>query len=435
MDTFWNDMLERKKNIYLNSFRVFIKVNFAWYFSGKTTANKGSKKDNSAVIIFITQIAVALGIIVGHITFSTGIGAKLAIKEKLSDFYGHIVITSLDSNNSHDSSPISLRQFFYPRFPSDLGVDHVSTFATRSGVLRKGNEIEAIIFKGIALDYDRVRLQKFLVKGYFPDLNKTPLSDEVLLSKKQAVALKLDVGSFFICYFLKSGLSRPIVRRFNISGLYETGIKNFDDVLVIGDIRQVQSINGWNSTYVGGFDVFVKDINQISSVEKQINRKISYKLNSESVLNRFQNIIDWIQIFDINIFIVVLIVSVVVIINMAVLLLILILERVRTIGILKTLGTGNWLVQKIFIFYALRIMLSALFIGNVVGLGALLLQKKFQCISLNPDSYYISVVPVHLDFTIILLINFFSVLICVITLIFPSFLINKISPIRSIKFD
>ncbi|XCI75637.1 MAG: FtsX-like permease family protein [Flavobacteriales bacterium] len=410
-------------------------MDFAWYFSRNTAGDKGNKKSSSAIIIFIAQIAVTLGIIVTHITFSTGIGARQAIKEKLFDFYGHIIITGLDSNNLYDSSPISMDQKFYPQFPANFTVDHVNVFANRSGIIRTEKEIEAIFFKGIAPDYDRIRLQKFLVKGRLPDLKNTPFSQEVLLSKRMANSLRLDVGNYFMSYFLKLGASQPIARRFTISGLYETGIKNLDDVLVIGDIRHMQRISGWKSDCIGGFEVFVKDVDQIPSIEKQINKHISYNLRAESILSRFHNITDWIRIFDINIFIVVLIVNMVVIINMVVLLLILIVERIRTIGVLKTLGAENWLIQKIFICYALRIMFPALLVGNVVGLGLLLLQQTFRLVSLNPDSYYISVVPVHLDIINILLINFCSVLVCVITLIFPSFLINRISPIRSIKFD
>ena len=408
-------------------------MSFSWWFSKKIALGKNTKNNLSSIIIRIGQVAVALGLIVSLITISTGVGARIAIKEKLADFNGHITIRNYNSNTSLNSDSISINQSFYPTFKEIPEVKYVQAIANKSGVIRTKENFSGVVFKGVGTDYDTVRFEKFLVKGHFPKVNKDSIVDEVLLSQKIANELKLDVDSSFVMYFIQED-TKPIYRRYTISGLYKTDIKNFDDVIMLGDLKHVQRLNHWDSTTVGGFELFVNDVENIDPVAKRVNEAIPYNLTSESATASFAQINDWITIFDKNIMIIVFIMLFVVVINMVMVLLILILERTHSIGILKAFGATNWRIRKLFINYALFIMLPGLIAGNVIGLGLLFIQKYFGIIKLPPENYYLSTAPVYLDFGSIALLNVGALLVCAIVLLLPSYMISKITPAKAINF-
>ena len=408
-------------------------MSFSWWFSKKIALGKNTKNNLSSIIIRVGQIAVALGLIVSLVTISTGVGARKAIKEKLADFNGHITIRNYNSNTSLNSDSLSLHQKFYPRFKEIPEIEHVQAIANKSGVIRTKENFSGVVFKGVGTDYDSVRFEKFMVKGHFPRINKDSIMDEVLLSKKIADEMKLDVDSSFVMYFIQED-AKPIYRRFTISGLFKTDIKNFDDQIMFGDIKHVQRLNRWDSTTVGGFELFVNDVEHIDPVAKRVQENIPYNLYAESATASFAQINDWISIFDKNIVIIVFIMLFVVIINMVMVLLILILERTHSIGILKAFGATNWRIRKLFINYALFIMLPGLIAGNAIGLGLLFVQKYFGIIKLPPENYYLSTAPVYLDFGTILLLNAGALLVCAIVLLLPSYMISKITPAKAINF-
>ncbi|QES92828.1 ABC transporter permease [Empedobacter brevis] len=408
-------------------------MSFSWWFSKKIALGKNTKNNLSSIIIRVGQIAVALGLIVSLVTISTGVGARKAIKEKLADFNGHITIRNYNSNTSLNSDSLSLHQKFYPRFKEIPEIEHVQAIANKSGVIRTKENFSGVVFKGVGTDYDSVRFEKFMVKGHFPLINKDSIMDEVLLSKKIADEMKLDVDSSFVMYFIQED-AKPIYRRFTISGLFKTDIKNFDDQIMFGDIKHVQRLNRWDSTTVGGFELFVNDVEHIDPVAKRVQENIPYNLYAESATASFAQINDWISIFDKNIVIIVFIMLFVVIINMVMVLLILILERTHSIGILKAFGATNWRIRKLFINYALFIMLPGLIAGNAIGLGLLFVQKYFGIIKLPPENYYLSTAPVYLDFGTIVLLNAGALLVCAIVLLLPSYMISKITPAKAINF-
>ena len=409
-------------------------LNFSWWFSKKIALGKNTKNNLSSIIIRIGQVAVALGIIVSLVTISTGVGARKAIKSKLADFNGHITVKNYNSNSSLNSDSLSIYQPFYPNFKAIPDIEHIQAIANKSGVIRTAENFSGVVFKGVGTDYDTIRFENFLVKGRFPKINKDSITDEVILSQKIADELKLDIDSSFVMYFVRDESTRPIYRRFNIKGIYKTDIKNFDDIIMLGDIKQVQNLNKWDSTTVGGFELFVNDVDNIELVAKSVSENIPYNLLSESASDSFAQINEWISIFDKNIVIIVVIMLFVVIINMVMVLLILILERTQSIGLLKAFGATNWKVRRLFINYAIFIMFPGLVAGNVIGIGLLLIQKYFKIIKLPAENYYISVAPVYLDLGSIALLNLGAIIICAIVLLLPSYMIAKISPSKAINF-
>jgi lipoprotein-releasing system permease protein len=244
------------------------------------------------------------------------------------------------------------------------------------------------------------------------------------------------VGDEFNTFFMKEGGNgMPNLRRFKLVGIYNSGFQEFDATYVIGDIRHVQRINKWKDGQVGAFEVFIDDFNKLQQKGEEVYEAIPSTLNSQTIKEKYANIFDWLNLFDVNILVIIVIMIVVATINMVVALLVLILERTQMVGMLKALGANNWSVRKIFLYNAAYLIIKGLLWGNVISIGLLSIQKYFGVIKLPPENYYVNVAPVTIDVPAILLINAGTVLVCVTLLLIPSYIITKISPVKALRFD
>jgi len=386
----------------------------------------------SRIIIFIGKLSVALGIIVSLITICTGLGAKKAIKERIADFSGHIIVKSAQSG-MYNMLTVEKKNLMYDELQEIPSIVSVQSYVTMSGIMRNEKNFCGIMYKGLGSDFDRDRFKKFIISGKIPKYDEEGFSNEIIISTKIATDLGLKVRDSIVSIFSK-GDQQPIYRKFVVSGIYKTDVKPIDDVFVIGDINQVRRIQGLKDNQVGGLDLYLKNIDDIDKAHFKVEEIIGYKNYAQKATDIYPNIRDWIGIFDTNITLIISIMLIVVIINIIMVLLILIIERTNSIGVLKTLGANNFQIRYIFINYTLLIMIPGLFIGNVVGLGLLLLQKYFGIVSLDPNNYFISVVPVDFNILHIILISVGILLISGITMILPSYLISKISPAKSVKY-
>lgn len=409
-------------------------MKFPLYFSKKIAFSKDNKNNLSRVIVFIGRLSVALGIIVSLITVSTGLGSKKAIKNRMADFSGHISVKSTRSNSSYNSSVLNKEGLKLNEIKNLDEVEGVQSYATVTGILRTEDNFDGIILKGVAKDFDAERFQNFMVSGEVPKFTEEGYNNQVILSEKIADDLHLKPKDSIVAIFSKED-QQPIYRKFEVSGIYKTDIKMIDDLFVIGDINHVRKIQDMAKTDIGGIDVFVKDTDEIDEAFPKIEKLIGYKNYAEKATDKYPQIVDWINIFDTNIALIITIMLVVVIINIIMVLLILIIERTNSIGMLKTLGATNGQIRAIFINYTLLIMIPGLIIGNLIGLGLLLIQRFFGIIKLNPENYYVSVVPVDLNPIYILAISLGILLISAFALILPSYLISKISPVKAIKYN
>ncbi|MGS0749176.1 ABC transporter permease [Halpernia sp. GG3] len=408
-------------------------MKFPLYFSKKIAFSKDNKNNLSRVIVFIGRLSVALGIIVSLITVSTGLGSKKAIKEKLSDFSGHISIKSTRSNSSYNSTIIEQKNFYPDKIKEIPEVESIQKYATVSGILRNKDNFAGIIFKGVGKDFDAERFKKFLTAGVSPKITEVGFSNEIAISQRIANDLHLKVNDSIVAIFSKEN-KNPIYRKFEVVGIYKTDIKMIDDLFIIGGINQVRKIQEMGPNDIGGMDIFLKNINNIDEVFPKVEKLVGLKNYAEKATDKYPEILEWINIFDVNIALIIAIMLIVVVINIIMVLLILIIERTNSIGILKTLGTTNGQIRSIFINYTLLIMVPGIIIGNIIGIGLLLLQKYFGLITLNPENYYVSVVPVDLNPLYTFLISAGILVVSALSLILPSFLISKISPVKAIKY-
>ena len=374
-----------------------------------------------------------MGVIVSLITVSTGFGSKKAIKERTADFSGHISIRSKHSNSSYNSSVLSNEGFQLNKIKTLPDVASVQSIATVSGILRTKDNFAGIIFKGVGKDFDRERFNKFLVEGTSPKITENGYNNEVVISRQLANTLKLKTKDSIVAVFSKAD-QKPIYRKFEVVGIYKTDIQAIDDLFIIGDINHARKILGMEKNQIGGTDIFLKNVEDINKDFPQIEELAGYKNYVERVTDKYPEVVDFINIFDKNIAVIIGLMLFVVVINIIMVLLILIIERTNSIGVLKTLGASNGQIRAVFINYTLLIMIPGLLIGNVVGIGLLALQKIFGIIKLNPENYYVSVVPVELNILHILAISIGILLISAIALILPSYLISKISPVKAVNY-
>ena len=390
----------------------------------------------SSPIIKISILAIAIGVIVMLFSVATGVGLQKKIKEKISGFNGDIQINNYDTNNSKVTVvPVSKNQNFYPEFSNIPNVKRVQVYATKAGIIRTPNEFEGIILKGVDPNYGWSFFEEYLVKGEIPVITKK-VTNKVLISEETAKRLSLNVGDSFHMFFVKGNPNKaPNSRKFEISGIYNSGFNEFDTRYIIGDIKHIQKINKWKEDQVGGFEIFIHDFDDLKKTGFEIYNNINPTLNAYTVEEKFPTIFEWLRLFDTNIIVIIAIMILVSGINMITALLVLILERTQMIGILKALGSSNWSIRKIFLYNAVYLIGKGLLWGNIIGIGLLLIQKYFGILTLDPETYYASEVPVYLTVEIVLLINLGTLILCLAMLIIPSYIVSKISPVKAIKFD
>ncbi len=413
-------------------------MNLEYFIAKRLIKGRAHKISISAPIIKIAIAAIAVGVVMMLIAIATGVGLQYKIREKVSAFNGHIQISNYDNNLSDVSVvPVSLNQEFYPIFKSVDGISHIQAVASKGGIIRTEDTFEGMIAKGVGPDYNWNVFKEYLVDGRLPGYGGE-LNSEVLMSRLMANRLQLKTGDSFFAFFLKDDdpSQIPNQRKFDIVGLYDSGFEEIDGLYIFIDIRHIQRMNRWKEDEVGNFEVFLTDFGAIDQKEKDIYGKIVSDLDTKTIKDKYRKIFEWISLFDFNIGIIIGIMIIVGGINMITALLVLILERTQMIGILKALGTTNWSIRKIFLYNAAYLISIGLLWGNVVGLGIIWLQDKYQLFKFpNPKEYYIEYIPVHITVPTILILNIGVLVLCVLMLLVPSYIITKITPVKAIKFE
>jgi lipoprotein-releasing system permease protein len=396
-------------------------------------SNKGNNR-LSTPIIRIAIGGIAVGVCVMIIAIAIVTGFQKEIRAKVIGFGAHIQINKYDNNHSFESSPISNKESYLNEIKKVPGVVHWQSIASKAGIVKSGDAIEGVVFKGLDKDYEFGFFEKSLIAGKIPSFPDSGKSNEILISKLQAQLLKLQVGSSLLMYFIQDP---PKARKFVVSGIYDTGLgdNDFDKIYMMGDIRVVQQLNKWSSDQVSAIEVQVQDFEKIDEMERLVYEAIPNDLNAQSIKSRYPQIFNWLDLMDTNVYIIIGLMLVVSIINMITSLLIMILERTQFIGIMKSLGADNRLIMNLFLRQASVLIGKGMLFGNLLGIGFCFIQSQFGIITLNQETYYLSVVPINLNVIDILLLNSATFGICLIALLAPTMLVTRISPARVIRFD
>lgn len=360
-------------------------------------------------------------------------GFKNEIRGKVIGFGSHIQITSFDSNSSTEQIPISKNQDFYPTLDTVPGINHIQVFAIKAGIIRTDTDIEGIVVKGVGSDFDWTFFKKHLVEGNIFTVSDTGRVKDVMISEQISRKLGLKVGDKLYVYFIQEQEQKA--RVFEISGIYKTGLEEYDKLYILADIGHIQHLNNWEDDQVSGFEVTIDNFDELDAAADFIYSQIDYDLTCKTIREIRPQIFDWLDLQNINVQIIIILMLLVAGFNMISALLIMILERVNMIGILKALGMTNFSIQKVFLVNALYMTGVGMLIGNIVGLALCFIQWKFGLVTLNEESYYVSVVPINLNLWYVLFLNLGTVLVCTIMLILPSFLITRISPLKAIRYS
>lgn len=409
-------------------------MNLEYFIAKKIIKGNNKSKRLTKPIIRISILAISLGIIVMILALSIVAGFKKEIRNKVIGFGSHIQITKHDSHNTYEASPIDKNLPFYSTLTNINGIKHIQVFANKAGIIKTKEEIYGVVVKGIGSDFDWSFFKDKIIDGNPFVVNDSNTNNKIVISELIANKTKLKVGDKLFLYFIQNnGTLRP--KDFIISGIYKSGLEQYDKLFVLTDIAHIQKRNNWTNNQVGGFEVIVDNYDQLNILNDKVYSEIGYDLNSVTIVDQNPDIFNWLELQDMNVVIIIILMIIVATINIISALLILILERTNTIGILKALGMKNWNVRKIFIYNAIYLILKGLFWGNVIGLTLCYIQLYFGVLKLPEESYYISEVPISINYLSILFVNIGTLIICFSMLILPSYIITKISPIKAIRFN
>jgi lipoprotein-releasing system permease protein len=319
------------------------------------------------------------------------------------------------------------------RFPE---VKQVQAFGTRSVVVEKRRNIEGLLFKGVEEDYAFSNLKPFITEGKWLDFSDSLYSKNILVSEQIAKQLELKLNDTLTVYFISGDQQGSTYRKLTVSAIYKTGIEEYDKLFAIGDIRLIRRLSGWQEDEIGGYEVFLTDYKKMDTVNNYLMERgvLPDIWISRTVKQIYPNIFDWLNIQDVNRNVIFVVMSVVAIINLITCLLILVLERTRMIGILKAVGSTDWMIQKIFLFHASIISAAGVGLGLVIGLGLCFLQQATGFIQLDETAYYVSTAPVHIIWWQVVLVCLATLVVCFLSLIIPTLIVRSIRPVRAIQF-
>jgi lipoprotein-releasing system permease protein len=414
-------------------------MNLPYFIAQRLIRGRREGTSFSRPINVIAIIGIAMGLAVMILAVSTLTGFKKTIREKVVGFGSNIQIMHFDSNLSFETVPISDTQEFIPKIKNIPGISHIQVFATKAGIIKTDEDIQGVVLKGIGSDYDWSYFQSNLADGSVFTVTDTGRSDKVIISKKISDMLKLRTGDTFVMHFIQDP---PRMRKFTISGIYETSLEEFDKMYVFCDIGHIKRLNGWDDDMVSGFEIFIDDFDKLDALTLEVRDAVGYRLIEDeakfkvtNIRTKYPQIFDWLNFQDINVIIIILLMLIVAGFNMISGLLILILEKTNMIGVLKALGSEDRTIRRVFIYQAAFLIGKGLLWGNIIGIGLSFLQLKTGMISLDPTSYYIKTVPVNLELAHILLLNAGTMAVIIIMLLVPSQLISRITPVKAIRYD
>ena len=415
-------------------------MNLPLYIAKRIYSDQGDKRKVSRPAIRIATIGVAIGLAVMIVTVSVVLGFKHTIRDKVVGFGSHIQVHNIMNYSGSDPHPISASDSLMKVVNKLPGVDKAERFSMTQGILKTDEDFLGIAIKGIAEDYDTTFLSQHLVAGNITSFSDKTSKYKLLISKMIADKMRLKVGDKVFGYFIDNQDVRT--RKFTISGIYQTNMTRFDETLCFTDLHTANKLNGWTDNQVTGIEVLVKDFEKVNETADQfidhINRTSDEEgnaLTTETIYELYPQVFSWLELLDINVWIILALMVCVAGFTMISGLLIIILERTQMIGILKALGARNNTVRHTFLWFSVFIIGQGLFWGNIVGVGIVLLQKYTGIITLDPQTYYVSEAPMELNLPLIALINVATLLICVFVLIAPSYLISHIHPAKSMRYE
>lgn len=404
------------------------------------SAQENDKRKVSRPAIRIATAGVAIGLAVMIVSVSVVFGFKHTIRDKIVGFGSHIQVADFMTLQTSETQPIQMDDSVMNVLKKQPGVKHVQRYAMTQGILKTDNDFLGVAFKGVGPEFDSTFIHQNMIEGSIPHFSDKKSQNRILISKTMSDKLGLKCGEKIFAYFINQDGVR--MRRFTISGIYQTNLSQYDNTICFTDLYTAVKLNGWEDNQATGAEISVNDFNKMDITEdaivKNVNRttdSYGHTYTSKNIKELNRQIFSWLELLDLNVWIILAIMTAVAGVTMISGLLIIILERTSMIGVLKALGARNKMVRHTFLWFAAFIIGKGLIIGNILGIGIILLQKFTGFAKLDPATYYVSTVPAELNPIIIVLLNAMTMLICIFVLIAPSYLISHIHPAKSMRYE
>ena len=414
-------------------------MNFPFFIAKRIYSDQGDKRKVSRPAIRIATIGVAIGLAVMIVTVSVVLGFKHTIRDKVVGFGSHIQVQNMLTFLSTDSYPIIINDSVMKSYKQIEGVKHVERYTYTQGILKTDEDFLGVMFKGVGPEYDLNFISQHLLEGEMPVFSDTASTNKILVSKMIADKLRLKTGDRIFAYFISDNVR---TRRFTVTGIYQTNMTRFDETLCFTDIYTTRKLNNWEDEQCSGAEITVKDFEQLQATTdlfiENVNRKMDKDFNtysSQNIYEAYPQVFHWLELLDINVWIILVLMVCVAGFTMISGLLIIILERTQMIGVMKALGARNKTIRHTFLWFAAFIIGQGLLLGNVIGIGIIVLQNYTGLVKLDPQTYYVSEAPMEINIPLFVLLNIATLIICVFVLIAPSYLISHIHPAKSMRYE
>lgn len=408
------------------------------WFIARRISGKSYNKGVSSTVVKIAVAAVALSVAVMIVSMSVIIGFKNEIMDKVVGFGSCVNIVNRETGGNYETMPISSEQDFFPSIENEQGINHIQRYVMKPAILKSGADILGVIIKGVGSEYNFKFFEDNMVEGCAPKIVAGLKTDSMLISKRMADLLNLKLGDKVVAYFVQDP---PRMRKYTVSGIYQTGLEDYDKLFCFTDMTDIQKINGWNETQISGFEVMIDDFSKLEDMSSLVREYAGYQISEDGAMLRVTNVkdnnrqlFDWITLTEMNVYVILAIMFFVAFVNMSTAMLIIIFERAAMIGIMKAVGSSNWLIRKIFIIQSVHITSRGVVIGNIVAAVLILLEQYFHLVGLDPASYYVDHVPAEFQLWYFIAIDLGTLLVMSIMLVLPSMAISKMEPAKVVNF-
>ena len=415
-------------------------MNLPLFIAKRIYGSRDARKKVSRPAIAIAVAGIAIGLAVMMVSIAVVLGFKHSVQNKVIGFGAHIQVTNFMTQMSAGIYPIQMDDSMMTVIRKIPGVRHAERFAYKQGILKTDSDFLGVMFKGVGPEFDARFIKQNMVEGSVPEFSDKASGNHILISKLMADKLHLKAGQRIFGYFIDESGVR--LRRFTVQGIYQTNLNQYDETICFTDLYTVTKLNAWQPGLASGAEVLVNDFNRVDDVERTFIERVNKTedrygntYSSQTIRESNPQIFNWLELLDLNVWIIIALMIIVASVTMISGLLIIILECTSMIGVMKALGSTNGTIRHIFLWFAAFVIGKGILIGNAIGLSLILLQQHFELVELDPTIYYVKAVPVEFNWLLFLLINAFTFIVCLIVLIAPSFLISHISPTKSIRFE
>ena len=409
-------------------------MNLEWYIARRLLKGDGTKSV-SVPIVKIAIVGIALGLCVMLLSLFIITGFKYEITEKLSGFTAHLSVVPFVPGSTNEGGVVRESESLVKSLKEVEGVKNVYGYIEKPAIFKSKEEIHGVVLKGVDVGYDVVFFRENLKEGKMPDFETERASNEILISASVADMLEIGVGGKVTAHFVQDP---PRARVFTVAGIYDTGFKEYDDVMVLVDERHLAKLNDWGPGEVSGIAIELEDVERLNEVVEEVENVVydaSGNYEVQTLADVAPQIFDWLALLNMNVWVILILIVTVAGFNMVSGLLILILDKTTLIGILKALGYKNVSLRKLFLYISAGLIIKGMLWGNVLAFVLAGIQVIFRVIHLDPVTYYMDTVPINFSLGYVILLNVGVIVITVLMLIVPTMLISKISPVKAIKFE